>query len=226
MNVNVSGPIGTWRPGCPTQTVERSAWCWRLTSLYGSEIRCTSATPARVRRLRWWKESMSPTSPMMVRTTPLADERLAADALHALDDVRDLLVGGVRGHDDDHLLLPLSRSPESSGGRHTTPRTTPSIRTPPRFGSACREVTSRSDGDVGDLALDPAARRARRSASRRAPARRRRPAGGHGLAPEQHGEERGEDRLHAHDDRAAGGGRWACAQVWPSIASAPATRAM
>ena len=33
MNVNVSGPIGTrWSDG-PTQTVERSGWCWRLTSL-------------------------------------------------------------------------------------------------------------------------------------------------------------------------------------------------
>ena len=33
MNVNVSGPIGTWWPGGPTQTVERSGWCCRLTSL-------------------------------------------------------------------------------------------------------------------------------------------------------------------------------------------------
>jgi hypothetical protein len=32
MNVKVSGPIGTCRPE-PTHTVERSAWCWRLTSL-------------------------------------------------------------------------------------------------------------------------------------------------------------------------------------------------
>ena len=31
--VNVSGPIGTWCPGGPTQTVERCGWCWRLTSL-------------------------------------------------------------------------------------------------------------------------------------------------------------------------------------------------
>jgi hypothetical protein len=33
----------------------------------------------------------------------LADERLTSDALHALDHVRDLLIGGIRGHDDDHL---------------------------------------------------------------------------------------------------------------------------
>ena len=32
MKVNVSGPIGTWRP-VPTQTVDRSGWCCRLTSL-------------------------------------------------------------------------------------------------------------------------------------------------------------------------------------------------
>ena len=32
MKVKVSGPIGTWRP-VPTHTVERSGWCWRLTSL-------------------------------------------------------------------------------------------------------------------------------------------------------------------------------------------------
>ena len=33
MNVNESGPIGTAEPVGPTQTVERWAWCWRLTSL-------------------------------------------------------------------------------------------------------------------------------------------------------------------------------------------------
>ena len=71
MKVKVSGPIGTWWPAGPTQTVLRSAWCWRLTSLNGSEMRCTSATPGRVRRLRPWKESMSPTRPMIVRTSPL-----------------------------------------------------------------------------------------------------------------------------------------------------------
>ena len=33
MKVNDSGPIGTCWPAGPTQTVERSGWCWRLTSL-------------------------------------------------------------------------------------------------------------------------------------------------------------------------------------------------
>ena len=70
MKVKVSGPIGTWWSGRPTQTVDRSEWCCRLTSLNGSEIRCTSATPGMLRRLRPWKDSMSPTRPMIVRTTP------------------------------------------------------------------------------------------------------------------------------------------------------------
>ena len=50
---------------------------------------------------------MSPTRPMIVRTTPLADERLAADALDPLDDAGDVLVGGVGCHDDDHGGVPL-----------------------------------------------------------------------------------------------------------------------
>ncbi len=33
MKVNESGPIGTWLPTGPTQTVDRSGWGWRLTSL-------------------------------------------------------------------------------------------------------------------------------------------------------------------------------------------------
>ena len=33
MKVNVSGPIGTWWSLGPTQMVERSGWCCRLTSL-------------------------------------------------------------------------------------------------------------------------------------------------------------------------------------------------
>ena len=70
MKVKVSGPIGTSWPGRPTWTVERSGWCWRLTSLKGSEIRWTSWTPGMLRRLRPWKDSMSPTRPMIVRTTP------------------------------------------------------------------------------------------------------------------------------------------------------------
>ena len=41
----------------------------------------------------------------------LGDEGLAADLLDPVDDVRDVLVGGVRGHDDDHgvpsVVLPL-----------------------------------------------------------------------------------------------------------------------
>ena len=68
MSVNVSGPIGT--RVSPTYTVDLSAWCWRETSLYGVEMRTTSATPGSARRLRPWKRSTSPTRPMIVRVTP------------------------------------------------------------------------------------------------------------------------------------------------------------
>ncbi len=70
MKVNVPGPIGTRCPSRPTQTTERSGWCSRLTSLYGTEIRCTSATPGIARSSSPLNASTSPTSPMIVRTTP------------------------------------------------------------------------------------------------------------------------------------------------------------
>ena len=54
---------------------------------------------------------MSPTRPMIVRTHALADEGLPADALDPLDDVRDVLVRRVGGHDHDHaenVVVPVS----------------------------------------------------------------------------------------------------------------------
>ena len=46
MTVSVSGPIGT----PPTRITERSRRCSRLTSLYGTEMRTTSATPGSAAR--------------------------------------------------------------------------------------------------------------------------------------------------------------------------------
>ena len=77
----------------------------------------------------------------------------------------------------------------------------------PRGWAVTAPGVCRSDGDVRDLGLDLAPRaRARRRASPSAPSGRRRPAAAVTPSPpSQHREERGEDRLHAHDDRGAGG---------------------
>src|ERR1700722_6332864 len=67
ITVSVSGPIGT--PA--TRMTERSRRCSLLTSLYGTEIRTTSATPGSPARFSVAaKRSMSPLSPMMVRDSP------------------------------------------------------------------------------------------------------------------------------------------------------------
>src|SRR4051812_3643115 len=66
MRVNVAGPI--WTP--PTVTVDVAGWFSRLTSLYGVEMRTTSVTPGRARRLRVSNCSTSPTRPTIVRWTP------------------------------------------------------------------------------------------------------------------------------------------------------------
>jgi hypothetical protein len=67
ITVSVSGPIGT--PA--TRMTERSRRCSLLTSLYGTEMRTTSATPARPARFSVAaNRSMSPLSPMIVRDSP------------------------------------------------------------------------------------------------------------------------------------------------------------
>src|SRR5580693_8441411 len=67
ITVSVSGPIGT--PA--TRMTERICRCSLLTSLYGTEIRTTSATPGSpVRFSVAANRSMSPLSPMIVRDSP------------------------------------------------------------------------------------------------------------------------------------------------------------
>ena len=106
--VKVSGPMGT--RASPTKIVDISGWFWRLTSLYGEEMRITSLTPLMPRRSRVCSSSMSPTRPMIVRLTP----RLTKASPPASGDARhhgvDLLTGGVGAHHHDHRWLLVSVS--------------------------------------------------------------------------------------------------------------------
>ena len=98
MKVNVSGPIGT----PPTRIVVRRAWFCADTSLYGAVIRIVSTTPGSPSASRVSSTSSVPTTPMIVRITPAADERLPAVGLDVRDDGVDVGVGCVRRHHDDH----------------------------------------------------------------------------------------------------------------------------
>ena len=145
----------------------------------------------------------------------LGDERLPADRLDARDDVRDVLVGGV--------------------GRHTT---TMAANLGPAAAQAGRRTQSadrryavvtwrcRDAAQTVRCWTSPSIRAPRPQLDHEHRGQHHRPAEQHPrgqvLAAEQHREERREHRLHAHDDRGAGGGE---VRLRPGLAErAPARR--
>src|SRR6188472_1079950 len=124
-------------------------------------MRCTSATPGSVRRLRWWKESMSPTSPMIVRVTPLL-----TNASPPTPSTRDTTPAMSSSVAPGAITITTGAT---LGHRRVNAVTVSAIRTRPphRFvcaaerrkshGSADESGSScRSDRQVGDFALDVA----------------------------------------------------------------------
>ena len=116
ITVSVSGPIGT--PA--TRMTERSRRCSRLTSLYGTEIRTTSATPRQPGQVQGRGE------PLDVAAQPddrprlaAADERLAARVAHHAHHMVHIGRGGVRGHHHNHLPSPLT---SLTAGAASSPR--------------------------------------------------------------------------------------------------------
>src|SRR4051794_33208403 len=170
-------------------------------------MRCTSATPLSVRRLRWWKESMSPTRPMMVRTTPL--ETNASPPTASTRATTAAMSSSVAsGAMTTTMAANLGRGGHPPGPELKVRTGCDAIVV--SDGGATQTAGSdgpTSDGEVLALALDLAARARLDDEHRR---EHHRAADEHpgreALAAEEHGEERREDRLHAHDDRGAGGG--------------------
>ena len=104
MRVKVSGPIGT--PA--DRKTERLRWCSRLTSLYGEEIRTTSADAGQPGEVQRRVEALDVADRPDDRAVhAAADERRAARFLHDADHVVDLGGARVRGHHDNHLTRPL-----------------------------------------------------------------------------------------------------------------------
>ena len=109
-----------------------------------------------------------------------ADERLPTRLLDPLGDVRDLLLGGAGSHHNDHAVE------ARCGVRMAEPIS--SIRYQTAMCGTSASIRRRGTSSTISIA-----------ASTSAPPSSIRERGG--LAAQQHREERGEDRLHAHDDR-------------------------
>ncbi len=95
MNVNVSGPIGTWWPGRPTQTVAASGMVLAADQLVGVGDAVHVGDAAQGPQVEVVERLDVADQPDDGADDALADEGLAADALDPLDDAGDVLVGGV-----------------------------------------------------------------------------------------------------------------------------------
>ena len=177
-------------PGRPTWTVERSGWCCRLTSLNGSEIRCTSCDAGHAAQVEA-VEGLDVADQADDRAhDAAADERLAARLLDAL---------GRRARSAPRWRRAPSPRPwvEARPGCPDGGPISPASR-PHRAGQTAMCVTSASilrRGTSSTISM---------AASTSAPPRSIRTVAD--SPPSSTAKKRGEDRLHAHDDRRAG--RW------------------